>query len=95
MKSNKLLYVVLATFFAGCSQRSDEALTRAEKILAAFECPSAATASIGDQRLMAEDKRRAQEFVEQYKAGRRVFTVPIDEIVGNQLGMFQAYCPKA
>lgn len=95
MKSNLLLSVLLVSVTAGCSQPSDPALTRAEKILAAFECRGAATASVGDQRLMAEDKRRAQEFVEQYKEGRRMFTVPIDEIVGNQLGMFQAYCPKS
>lgn len=89
-----LLSILLAGFLAGCSQPSDEALTRAEKILAAFECPNAATASIGDQRLMTEDKRRAQEFVAQYKDGKRMFTVPIDEIVGNQLAMFQAFCPE-
>jgi hypothetical protein len=94
MKTNMLLYVLLAGFLAGCSEPADEALTRAEKILAAFECPSAATASVGDRRLMAEDKRRAQEFVARYKEGKHMFTVPIDEIVGNQLAMFQAFCPK-
>ncbi|MGO4479760.1 hypothetical protein AB4Z32_26325 [Massilia sp. 2TAF26] len=94
MKPNMLLSVLLAAFLAGCLQPSDEALTRAEKILAEFECPSAATASVGGQRLMAEDKKRAQEFVTRYKEGKHMFSVPIDEIVGNQLAMFQAYCPK-
>lgn len=94
MKSNILLSIMLASLSAGCSQAADEALTRAEKILVAFECPGAATASVGDQRLMAEDKRRAQEFVARYKEGKHMFTVPIDEVVGNQLAMFQAFCPK-
>ncbi|CAN7629891.1 hypothetical protein [Massilia sp. LjRoot122] len=89
-----LLSVLLATFLAGCSQPPDEALIRAEKTLTEFECSGAVTASVGDQRLMAEDKRRAQEFVAQYKDGKHMFTVPIDEIVGNQLAMFQAFCPK-
>lgn len=44
---------------------------------------------------MTEDKRRAEEFVKQYKEGRHAFTVPIDEIVGNQLEMFKAFCPQS
>jgi uncharacterized lipoprotein YajG len=94
MKLDVLLSVLLASMLAGCSQPPDEALDRAEKNLVAFECPSAATASVGDQRLMAEDKRRAQEFIARYKEGKHMFTVPIDEVVANQLAMFQSFCPK-
>lgn len=95
MKLNLLLSALLVGFLVGCSQPSDPALDRAEKLLASFECGSAATASAGDRRLMAEDKKRAREFVRQYKEGRRMFTVPIDEIVGNQLEMYRAFCPSS
>lgn len=74
-----------------CSSPKDEALARAEAMMKEFSCSKAV--EVGHQRLMAEDLRRAQLFLQQYGDGRHLFNAPIDEVITNQLAMYRTSCP--
>jgi hypothetical protein len=68
----------------------DPSLDNAEALLAEFKCDR--PASVEDQRLMAEDKRRAAQFIQKYKEGAHGFNISIEEVVHNHLQMFKASC---
>lgn len=66
--------------------------SRAVQLLSQFNCSS----SVGRWgRLMAEDKRRAEDFLKKYEQGINVFTIPIDKVIENQLEMFNSSCAES
>jgi ribulose bisphosphate carboxylase small subunit len=77
----------------GCSPQQDTTLERAIALLEEFQCPAQHRAQY--IRLMAEDKRRAELFIQRYREGQHLFQISIDAVVENQLEMYRSSCNAA
>ena len=87
---NVICAVVAAILLLACGQKEDAALERSVALLAKFNC--SITPPDRFAKLMAEDKRRAEVFIDLYRRGMHTSTMSIDAVVENQLKMYQEAC---
>lgn len=96
----KIWFVLFSPLLlSACIFSSSSELKRAELRLAQFECHNVESGqvvhspiTVYHERTLANSKKNAQDYIEQYKNGEKTFHVPLDEMVGQQQLAYKAAC---
>lgn len=96
----KLYCVLLAcTILSGCMFSHSSEIKKAEQIFEKFQCnniessqSSHSSISSYHERTLYSAKQKAQDYIESYKQGDALFTIPLPEVVEQQYVLYTDAC---
>lgn len=96
---NKLILLASVTLLSGCMFGTSNEIKKAEKLLSHFQCNNIESAhmahssinSFHEQKL-ASSKQKVVSYIDSYKEGEKLFTIPLTEVIDQQYIIYKAAC---
>ena len=96
---NKFILLAGVTLLSGCMFGTSSEIKKAEKLLTHFQCNNIESAhmahssitSFHEQKL-ASSKQKVVSYIDSYKDGEKLFTIPLSEVVDQQFIIYKAAC---
>ena len=97
MKS--LAIFATAVVLAGCSISASRDIKKAEKLLNSFHCNNIESSQMAHspitsyhEQLLHSAKQKAENYIESYKNGEKLFTIPLSAVIEQQYSIYKEAC---
>lgn len=96
---NKFILLAGVTLLSGCMFGTSSEIKKAEKLLSQFQCNNIESAhmthssitSFHEQKL-ASSKQKVVSYIDQYKDGDKLFSIPLTDVVDQQYIIYKSAC---